>query len=207
LNGISRQTLIYYDKNKILNPSGTQSVFEFDYHEIQSQDEYASFRSSRPDSILLSDKEYETARKAIIINCIESSMADYTSRHNRIASQYGITYNFSLPAIREEEWDGYLDMNSMFVLFQGYPYGDETGEIYNRVSSAAAMINKNDDFYLEQKGWYLVYHKSTCSELKKDSTLLFSDEPYYSEEDCAKAGAYACPICNQQGVLAPDYAP
>ena len=200
-------TVTLYDKNKLINPSGSQAVFQSDYNDIQTSDEYAAFRSDRPDSFLLSGASFEQVRKAAIIKCLEGSMAYYTSRHNRIAAQYGITYNFNLPVISDEEWMSYLDDVSVFVVFQGYPYGDEQGETYNRVTSAGAKVSKDRVYYIEQKEWYLVYHKSTCKELKKGG-IVFNEEPYYSIEDCAKQGAYACEICSpDQGVYAPDYKP
>jgi hypothetical protein len=196
-----------YDKNKLLDITGEQSVFQLDYHDLKVNDEYASFRIARPDSILLSDEAFVSIRKATLINCMEKSMAYYTSRHNHIAEQEGITYNFSLPAIREEEWEPYLDTNSMFVVFQGYPYGDKTGETYNRVASAGAKVSKRSVYYLEQKGWYLLYHVSKCPELQKEG-IIFGEEPYYKVETCVATGAYACPVCiKDNGVYAPDYTP
>jgi hypothetical protein len=134
-------------------------------------------------------------------------MAYYTSHHNHIAKQYGITYNFSLPVIREDEWAPYLDDVSMFVVFQGYPYGDKLGEVYNRIASSGAKISKNRLFYLEQIGWYYVYHRDNCPELENGGMILF-DEPQYELETCVKKGAYACPVCNDMsGINAPDYLP
>ncbi|MFT4143302.1 MAG: hypothetical protein QM644_02515, partial [Mobilitalea sp.] len=142
--------------------------------------------------------------KGILVKVIEKSLAYYTSRHNRIASQYGITYNFSLPSVNEDNWDMYLETNSMFVVFQGYPYGTEIGETYNRIVSAGAKISKKKVYYLEQKDWYLIYHKNTCEELSKNG-ILFMEDPYYEVEECVKTGAYACPICSLEGALAPKY--
>lgn len=195
-----------YDKNNILNGT-SQTVYKLDFHSIQTKDEYSSFRSARADSILLNDDLFNEVRKNTIIHCIEESMAYYTSRHNQIAKQYGITYNFSLPAIKDDQWAPFLDDISMFVVFQGYPYGNQFGETYNRFASAGAKVSKKQAYYLEQKGWYLVYHRASCPELKKERAI-FSDEPLYDVYSCSKKGAYACPICNQNnGVNAPNYTP
>jgi hypothetical protein len=195
-----------YDKNGILTANAGQTVYILDYHDLQVKDEYSVFRAVRPDSILLDNEKFELTRKGAIIDCIENSMAYYTSRHNRIAEQYGITYNFSLPVISRNEWAPYLDDISMFIVFQGYPYGNEEGETYNRFTSAGAKVTKNRTFFIEQKGWYLIYHRDTCPELLKNSIILI-DEPYYSVEACAAKGAYACPVCSQTGVFAPCYTP
>lgn len=195
-----------YDKNGLLDSSGNQSVFQLDYHELITKDAYKSFRSKRPNSFLLSEESFEEVRKGRLIALLEEGMAYYTSQHNRIARQYGITYNFSLPAVKEAQWEGYLDDISIFVVFQGYPYGDQVGETYNRFASAGAKISKNRVYYLEQKGWYLLYHKSTCLHLNEDG-ILFQDTPYYDIETCVKEGAYACPDCIDNGAYPPDYEP
>ncbi len=192
-----------YDKNEILSNNDSQKYYKVDYHDLSTKAEYSSFRSKRPNSFLLSTK-YEEMKKGILVKAIEKSLAYYTSKHNRIASQYGITYNFSLPSVNKKDWDKYLETNSMFVVFQGYPYGIEAGEIYNRILSAGAKISKKNVYYLEQKGWYLLYHKDTCEKLGITGSLAM-EEPYYEVKDCVKAGAYACPICSPEGALAPDY--
>lgn len=194
-----------YDKKGILEGTG-ETVYQMDYRDIQTKERYAGFRTARPESVLLSEEAFELVRKSTIISCIENTLAHYTSHHNKIAAQYGITYNFSLPMIREDEWAPYLDDISMFVVFQGYPYGNGTDEFYNRFVSAGAKMTKKKMYYLEQKNWYLIYHKETCTELNKEG-IIFRDTPYYKVEDCAAKGAYACPICNQTGVFAPEYQP
>ena len=196
-----------YDKRSCLGGGSTQRVYTMDYHDLQKKDEYRSFRESNPVCILLDDEKYELTRKGAIIKSIETTMAFYTSHHNHIAKQYGITYNFSLPVMREEEWAPYLDDVSMFVVFQGYPYGGQVGEEYNRIASSGAKISKNRLFYLEQVGWYYIYHRDNCPELANGGMILF-DEPLYDIETCARKGAYACPECNDMsGVNAPDYLP
>ena len=201
------EVVTLYDKRDSLGGGLSQNVYCMDYRDIQGKEEYLEFRNNNPGSILLSDEAFHIERKGAIIRSIETSMAYYTSHHNRIAQQYGITYNFSLPVMREEEWASYLDDVSMFVVFQGYPYGDEVGEVYNRVLSSGAKISKKRLFILEQIGWYYVYHREDCPELEKGGILLF-EEPLYDLESCASKGAYACPLCNEEaGVKAPDYMP
>jgi hypothetical protein len=196
-----------YDKSNCLGGGEAQSFYNQDYHDIQIEDEYLSFRNTKPEHILLSDAKFNLVRKGAILDSIEAAMAYYTSHHNHIAKQYGITYNFSLPAIREEEWVPYLDDVSMFVVFQGYPYGNQVGEVYNRVVSSGAKVSKDHLYYLEQIDWYYIYHRVNCPELDNGGIILFN-EPLYDIESCAKEGAYACPICNESsGANAPDYNP
>jgi hypothetical protein len=192
-----------YDKNNLLGGGTSQYVYELDYHDIQTKDEFASFREERPGSILLNNENFDLVRKQTILDCLEASMAYYTSRHNKIAQQSGITYSFNLPAISEDEWAPFLNDVSMFVVFQGYPYGTGDGENYNRVAAAGAKVTKREAYFIEQKGWYLIYHKEDCPELKKEGIILW-DEPLYDQLDCAKKGCYQCPVCFKNGIHAPD---
>lgn len=193
-----------YDKNNILNQYVSQEVHTLDYHDVQKEEAFAAFREQHPESILLDDESFELVRKAAIIRCLEESMAFYTSRHNMIAQQYGITYNFSLPAVSNGAWVPYLDDISMFVVFQGYPYGNDQGETYNRIATAGAKIAKKRVYYIEQKGWYLIYHKADCQELKREGIILW-EEPEFNPLSCAKKGCYQCPICFKNGIHPPEY--
>ncbi len=194
-----------YDKKNILG-SIEQKVYSMDYHDFKTRADFSAFRAIRPDSILLNDQVYQTVKKDTIISCIEETMAFYTNRHNKIASQNGITYNFALPPLAEDGWTKDIDNVSMYVVFQGYPYGSQPEEAYNKIASAGAKVSKRDTYYIEQKGWYLLYHKSTCPELLKE-ILILNEEPYYDPIACIRQGAYQCPICTPNGVFAPDYDP
>jgi len=192
-----------YDKNGLLDATRVQTVFQMDYHEMVEKEEYTLFRNERPNSFLLSDEKFELIRKGTIVKCIEETMAYYISQHNHIAEQYGITYNFSLPMVKEQDLAPYLDDISMFIVFQGYPYGGEVGETYNRFNSAGAKVSKRRKYYVEQKGWYLIYHRENCPDLLK-SGIILREEPFYDIESCVKEGCYACPYCfKQNGVHAP----
>lgn len=189
-----------YDKNGLLGVSGR--VYQLNYKEMEK--DYPAFFRSRPNHFLLTEETFELVRKGAIKTCIEKSMAYHTSLHNKIASQYGITYNFSLPQMSIDMWMPFLDDLSMFVVFQGYPYGNEPGEVFNRIASAAAKISKDRVYYIEQVKWYLVYHKSDCPKLK-ESIILYDDTPYYSIIDCVKKGAYGCKECSPNEIIAPEY--
>ncbi|HHV13689.1 MAG TPA: hypothetical protein GXX75_25820 [Clostridiales bacterium] len=195
-----------YDKNGLLDGSGSQKVFVMDYHELQEGEEYSAFRDARPGNLMLSDDKFTEIKNNTLVNLIQDSLGYYTNRHNRIASEYGITYNFALPVINRHEWEDYMERNSMFVVFQGYPYFDGQGEAYSRIATSGAKVSKNDVFYLEQKSWYLIYHRSSCPQLQGDG-LLFFDEPFYTVKSCAEEGAYACPVCCAEGAFAPEYEP
>ena len=189
------------DKNGLLDGSGKQKVYEMNFNEMKEK--YPNNISLR-EHFLLNNERFNTVRKTKIAELIESTMAYYTSHHNKIASNYGITYNFSLPSIRNNKWMPYLDDWGIFAVFQGYPYGNEAGEVYNRIASAGAKITKDKLYYIEQVDWYLIYHKGTCTKINEGS-ILYRADPYLTIRECASEGAYACPECNVTGIGPPEY--
>lgn len=195
-----------YDKNNLLDNELGSSVYQSDYHALKTEELLSDFRQEHPDYFIFHTDSYEQVRKQTMIDCLERTMSYYTSKHNKIAENYGITYQFSLPTGREGEWADYIEDISMFVVFQGYPYGTGVGETYNRVLSAGTRISKSGTYFIEQKGWYLVYHRSNCKELMKEGILL-RDELYYDAAECIRQGCYQCPVCEPGGAYAPDYTP
>lgn len=199
-------TLTLYDKNNLLDNTREQTIFHLTFRSLINSELYTNFRNKRPDSFLLNEEKFHLIKKASIIQSIESYLSFYSQEHNKIARQFGINYQFSIPVIDNSEWMRTIDHSCMIVLFQGYPLQDGNGETYNRFIIAGAEIDKNHMFYLEQKEWFYLYHKASCGELLKDG-LIISDEPYYRILECVEKGAYACPICNTSGVYPPEYYP
>lgn len=188
-----------YDKNNLLNQG--KSVVESMYSEFQTNPVYADFKKRYSGCILLHNEEYELARKGVIINKLEETMAYYTSRHNIIASRQGITYAFSFPADKEDEWAQYIDDVNILVVFQGYPYGPDRNYTYNKIASAGANLVKKPRYYVEKKSWYLLAHRQGCEKINESATLL--EETFDKLEDCVKLGAYGCE-CIEYGARVPD---
>lgn len=198
-------TLTIYDKNKILDPLGEKLVHYIDYHEVQTAERYANFRLNCSNNFMLDDETFILKKKEVIITEIEKSMKYYVNRHNKIARNYGITYNFALPIIDNSDYIRSIENPSVIAIFQGYPYGTSPEYTYNRIAMAGAKITKDDVYYLEQKSWYYLYHKENCERLQESTYLIDLNHPYYSEEDCIQKGAYACEICINGGVNVPEY--
>lgn len=188
-----------YDKNGYLGTSS--KCLTLDYHEIQTSEAYATFRIQHSDCILLDDEIFNLAKKGAIVNELEEVMAYYTSKHNMIAKNNGITYNFSFPMDQEEEWANYMDDVNLLVVFQGYPYGKERDYTFNKVVSAGANIIKKPVYYIEQKSWYPLAHIEGCDALKNNPNVL--EENYESIEDCVKTGAF-CHECIEHGARVPE---
>lgn len=188
-----------YDKNNILNKE--VPVTQVEYKEFQLDPAYTDFRINYRDSILLNDESYELVRKECIISTLENSMAYYTSRHNMIASRQGITYTFSFPAGRQDEWAEYIDDVNMIVVFQGYPYGPDRNYTYNKVASSTANIIKKPKYYVEEKSWYMLVHEEGCEKIDESSIIL--EEKFDTLEECARLGAYCCE-CIEHGARVPE---
>lgn len=192
--------MIYlYDKNNHLNTG--EVAIEGDYKEFQTSPMYANFRRLYSNSILLNDESYELVKKGAIISKLENTMAYYTSRHNSIASRQGITYSFSFPTDKQDEWAQYIDDVNILVVFQGYPYGPDRDYTYNKIASARANIVKKPRYYVEEKSWYLLVHRQGCEKLI-DNDMIF-EETFDTIEECVKLGAYCCE-CIEHGARVPD---
>ena len=192
-------TLYLYDKNHILNRD--EAVIVCNYKEFQTGEIYEDFRKGYKDNMLLHDEAYELIRKESILSKLEDTMAYYTSRHNFIAKSQGITYTFSFPAGRQEEWGEFIDDVNIMVVFQGYPYGQDRSYMYNKVALSAAKIIKKPLYYVEEKSWYYLAHMEGCQKINENSILL--EETFDTIEECARLGAYCCE-CIEHGVRVPE---
>lgn len=188
-----------YDKNNLLGIE--DSVVESGYKEFQKNPIYADFRANNSSCILLNDENYGLIRKTAIMNKLEEVMAYYTSRHNFIASRQGITYSFSFPSGKQEEWAEYIEDVNIVVVFQGYPYGPDRNYTYNKIASSGANIIKKFKYYVEEKSWYLLAHRQGCEKLKNNDMVL--EETFDSIEECVRLGAYCCE-CIENGARVPE---
>lgn len=137
---------------------------------------------------VINDQVYDEFRRASIIDTMEVKMNYYVNHHNKIASQFGIEYNFWLPTIDEGDWSRTIDNIGILVIMQGYPYGSP-GASFNRYGLSAARLKKSKLFYLSGLEGVLYYHKEGCGLLEEKEVA------YYTKEECALAGAYPCLEC------------
>lgn len=175
-----------------------------------------------PGSICENEKEYTRIRKNAIISTITKFMKYYINEHNNISKLAGITYEFSLPTFSDSQWTRTISDISLFAIFQGYPYGNTTNDVYNKAAFGAARITKKSAYYIlsGKEDGVLYYHKYNCTHLDgvdlEGSTVTTegnleedyggnsidgqnkasnSIDHYYTKYECAQAGAYACPDC------------
>ncbi len=143
-----------------------------------------------PDTFMADNDEFDTVRRNAIISTIEKYMNYYINRYNRIAYQFGITYQFWLPQIDKTDWNRTIDDRSMLVIFQGYPYNVGYADTYNRYSFGGARIKKSNTYFITEEHGIKYYHKSNCIHASNST-----GETYYSKEECAQEGAFPCQDC------------
>lgn len=86
---------------------------------------------------------FDRVRRTQIISCITERMSWYINQHNRIASDFGITYRFGLPSIEQTDWDRTVNDISIMAIFQGYPFQSVNGT-FNRYEVGGARIRKTE---------------------------------------------------------------
>ena len=143
-----------------------------------------------PESNVLSDeKTFDETRRLSIITALEEKMSYYISRYNHIASQFGVSYTFTLPAIEDDVWNRTIDDVSIFVLFQGYPYGYGTLDTYNKYAYGGARVLKSSAYFITMEDGISYYHKDKCNKVTDKAY------PIYDKKICAESGAFACDQC------------
>lgn len=194
------------DKNCLLDPTGNNILISEDISTIRTNAAYADLRTIvGSSSFLLDEQKFNEARQTTVVTRIEKDLSWYVSKHNKIASRYGITYQFLLPTTNKSEWSKAIESPGVVVLFQGMPLVEGTDKVYNRMAFTGAGYRKEAAFYIEQRGWYYLYHREGCSKLL--GNLNVRDENYYSIEEVSELGCFACSECDPLGVQAPNYTP
>lgn len=168
------------DNNITIFDTDTQDKAVGDYHDLNKNYSDIPF--------LASDSKFNEVRKSAIIRLVSDSMIYYVNMHNRLAHDYGITYQFYVPSVSDEDWNRTIDGIGMFIFFQGYPYRGTNG-YFNRMEVAAAQLHKEDYYYINTEAGRNYYHRHWCTKVYSKS------RPYETARECADLGAYPCPIC------------
>lgn len=196
-----------YDKNNVIDSKGEDKLYKINIRSFQSNPDFSRISSMLDNNCLLrlDESDYVEVRQQAIISQIENDLSWYVSRHNDIAKKLGISYGFAMPVINASDWQKALEGTGIMVFFQGMPLQQARGEFYNNFAFAGAGLRKKAAYYIEQKDWFYIYHKESCSEIEEN--LYISREQYDTVEECARLGAYSCEICCPGGVHAPSYEP
>lgn len=113
-------------------------------------------------SLLDQDDTFEEIRRITIVNSIQDDLAYYIKRHNTIALRNGISYQFSLPTIAQEEWLNTINDIGLIAFVQGIPMGDR---YYNNYSFGGGRLVKTPIYYggVEAGTGNKYFYRSTCS--------------------------------------------
>lgn len=111
----------------------TGTVLEGDFHDVSRVYKLPFFQEE--------DWFYEEQKK-LVREVLLKNLEEIVKEHNTAVKRFGIEYRFFLPVIKDEEWYRRMEQISMMVLFQGYPYGNQTIGYYNRMAIGGAEIRK-----------------------------------------------------------------
>lgn len=140
--------------------------------------------------ILNDDVMFQQVRRRTIIEALRRDINYSINKHNDIARLYGITYNFTVPTIEEEEWYRTIDDVGMIAFFQGIPIG-VTGENFNNFALGGARIVKTPKYYVQEDSLTNIkhYHREDCS------LLYTTSEVIDTRKEAAKNGYLPCKEC------------
>lgn len=139
-------------------------------------------------------------RRKTIIDRLKMDINYTINKHNDVARMFGISYNFTLPQIKDEDWYKTIDDVGMLVFFQGMPIG-VSGERINTYALGGARVVKNAKFVLEEReispGMALrYYHRQNCSEIAHEMETSDEIRVLDTRSECAANGYMPCPVCN-----------
>lgn len=141
-------------------------------------------------TIQMNSKELELLQAECITSTIENAVERTMKEHNRIANQFGITYQFSFPVWKDSVFQNVIHTPTILLFFQGYPVcqGKET---YEKYACCGAERVKKAGYFIMKEQSILYYHKPGCHHLDTDNPCEYAVD----QKHCALLGAYPCPDC------------
>lgn len=137
--------------------------------------------------------EFHKIRRKTIIDIVLSILRKEVNEHETYANLIGVTYDFNVPAIDNQEWNNTINDISVLAFFQGMPIG--TDSFYNNYSLGGARIVQAKYIYgtPDKK-----YHKHNCSRVIDASGEIDMSRVegiFINAYDAHKAGYWACELC------------
>lgn len=204
IKGANPSDLISYainfnlDNNVQIMIDGDSRVYSGDFRALKTK--YASDlrtnQSSRfamvlQKSIINSEANFVAWKRQIITDAIVKQLNYYVNKYNELADSFGISYQFSLPEGSESDISNNIDSVAFIALFQGYPSGIGTDDVYNQFCIGGAQISKRDLYYVQEgSDGILYYHSAGCKRYTKGVAT-----GYKTREEAASLGALPCPSC------------
>jgi len=143
--------------------------------------------------------KFHDARRTAIISMITETLNTEFNEHNNFADLVGITYNFTLPVIPDDEWINSINDISVMAFVQGIPMGTSESIYFNSYALGGSQIVRSEYLYgkeYENPSTHLVtnlYHRKNCPLISGDSyTNIF-----INRENAMEQGYVACQLCNK----------
>lgn len=130
---------------------------------------YKIFKSDLPNtSIEDPNSNFNQQRLAVIRYCIEKNLSIAIANYNDYS---GVTANFAMPELREDEWDKIINNISIISFMQGLSIG---GKMYNGYSIVTNNKNQEvvneDSIYIVTNDNY--YHRANDRDLLNNNVII-----------------------------------
>ncbi|CAM2783337.1 hypothetical protein PASE110613_00620 [Paenibacillus sediminis] len=140
---------------------------------------------------LLQDADtFDHVRRSTIVTSIQNDLAYYINKHNEYASRVGVTYEFTLPTISQEEWNNSIDDIGIIAFIQGMPVGDQ---YLNNYALGSGRLVKKPVIYgaVDDATGLKYYYPDSC----KFSYRV--EQAFSSKKEAAAQGYYERSCTNQ----------
>lgn len=167
------------------------SIYSFD---SKFMNLYKVLSDSSSEYPILSNRNTFTSMRNSILQYVVTKKANYyVNKHNEIAKAFGINYHFAVPVSATDSFARTISDVTLMAIFQGYPLGKGTKEVYSRYSVSGAHLIKSTKYYVcKASNGYYYYHLADCEFVKRSAKIT----KYDSKQECASVGAYPCKYCN-----------
>jgi len=139
---------------------------------------------------------YQSSGEHNVLNIIETTASELVSKHNHIASQFGISYQFHAPKFLQST-SKEMQLPMLFVVFQGWPLCASREVRYENCIDVSVYIREKEKYVVLGPETitepFCVYHKPFCPLINKNSTVV--SENVIPEEALKRYGAYPCEQC------------
>ncbi|MBQ9314346.1 MAG: hypothetical protein IJ220_05010 [Clostridia bacterium] len=138
---------------------------------------------------------FHSNRRDIITKIISDSLTQEINEHNNYADMAGITYNFNLPTINQDDWYNAIDDITVMAFVQGIPIGTAKGTYFNSFALGGSQIVRAQYLYgkVYEESSVPLYHRRNCPLIADGSY----ENIFINREDAIKEGYYACQLCNK----------
>lgn len=183
------------------------NVYSGDYRELQTKYPGTKMETYWSRTVMSEDGTFNNWKTHYVTQMLCEQINYYAKSNNAIASSFGIKYNFSLPESAESDLANGINNVTFIALFQGYPYGVGTSDVFNKFCVSGAKVKKVRPYYVrpynDGTGVHYYYHKNGCKELfdaSVDPDGFYSTDAglgyaFASDEEAAASGALPCPYC------------